>query len=105
VGLLGSPDPPTTKQQLGHTELDLGSSAVLTCSYEANPALQHRWDYYKTGNVEESEVDGGGSLLHIRNATEVNIGTYTCSAANDLYSTWSRVEVTVKGEFTTSTLR
>ncbi|KAJ3601038.1 hypothetical protein NHX12_032011 [Muraenolepis orangiensis] len=88
------PPPPIT--QLEDAELQVGASSVLTCFSQAIPPSRYGWDYYKTGNVEEREENGTSQLV-ILNATEVNIGNYTCNAGNDLGNISHMARVTVKG--------
>ncbi|CAL8273606.1 unnamed protein product [Lota lota] len=89
-------NPPKNITQLEDTELEVGSSSTLKCFSEANPPPIFHWDYYKTGNVEVTYV-AGGSLLHIKKATDVNIGNYTCIVAYALKNISHVARVTVKG--------
>lgn len=92
-----SSDPPTDIVELENAEVRLGGTLDLKCSSMGGPRPDYSWIYYQMANVMEKTEDGVSHLI-IKNATGLNMGSYTCHAGNQEGNVSKTVRVTVKGK-------
>ncbi|KAM6968042.1 B-cell receptor CD22-like [Aplochiton taeniatus] len=61
-----------------------GSSVNLTCSSEANPAVDNYTWYRRTGPPRSSSLVGSGQVLSLASLDPSQTGHYLCQASNSL---------------------
>ncbi|XP_024127275.1 hemicentin-2 isoform X1 [Oryzias melastigma] len=88
--------PPTDIVELENAEVRLGGTLDLKCSSMGGPRPDYSWIYYQMANVMEKTEDGVSHLI-IKNATGLNMGSYTCHAGNQEGNVSKTVRVIVKG--------
>ncbi|KAF4073719.1 hypothetical protein AMELA_G00246540 [Ameiurus melas] len=88
--------PPSEISELLDENVTFGKDVALKCASNGNPRPSYRWIYHQTSNVRIVDEDGV-SLLHIKQASGENIGTYTCIVTNDVGTKKKTVRVDVQG--------
>ncbi|RVE69668.1 hypothetical protein OJAV_G00080310 [Oryzias javanicus] len=88
--------PPTDIVELENAEVQFGDTLDLKCSSMGGPQPDYSWTYYQMANVMEKKQDGVSHLI-VKNATGLNMGSYTCHAGNQEGNVSKTVRVTVKG--------
>ncbi|XP_051993080.1 neural cell adhesion molecule 2-like [Xyrauchen texanus] len=96
VVLVNVPPILSVPQQLFNATADYQESVTFTCITSGSPDPQVTW-YWKGHVIERSEqyvlntLDGGKSMLTIKNIRQADGGPYTCRASNKAGSTESQI--------------